>query len=292
MSAIVEINKNSARGLGVQFPTLSTGQVIGSVGIGPGTGTNFGATFSATLQGLINNNKARLLSHPRMTVSSGRTAGFLVGGQIPIPSGSTTNQSGTTTTIAFKDFGILVNIVPVANPDGVVTMRIYTSVSQIDNTVGFNFPGSSSVIPGFTLRTAVSEVTVPANGTIAIGGLIQNNITRIVQSVPFLSKIPILGSLFKSRSFQRNESELVFFVSPRVLPNPLAPGETAPVTVFEGIDNGGTPTFGTGGIQNGTATTRAASDGRLGFPPPTAAGSNVTASTGTNGPGGGSAGNQ
>jgi pilus assembly protein CpaC len=76
-----------------------------------------------------------------------------VGGQIPVPEGSTTNENGTTLTLAFKDFGILVNVVPVANPDGVITMRILTDVSQIDSTIGFNFPGSSTLIPGFTKRT-------------------------------------------------------------------------------------------------------------------------------------------
>lgn len=291
--SVVEINKNRARALGITFPELGAGQIIGAIGIGPGQGgTNLGTNFNATLRGLVNNNQARLLSNPRMTVLSGRTAGFLVGGQIPIPSGSTTNQAGTSTTIVFKDFGILVNVIPVASSNGVVTMRIYTSVSDIDSTVGgFNFPGSDTTIPAFTVRTAVSEVTVQPGGTIAIGGLISNNVTRIVQRVPFLSKLPILGSLFTSRNFQRNQTELVFFVTPFVMPNPLRAGETAPVTVFAGVDNGGTPTFGTGSVQAGGATTRTVSDGRLGFPP-AAGGSNVTGSTGTGGPAGGSAGSQ
>jgi pilus assembly protein CpaC len=243
------------------------------------------------LQGLIKTNEARLLSNPRMTVLSGRTAGFLVGGQIPIPSGSTTNASGTSTTIAFKDFGILVNVIPVASVNGVVTMRIYTSVSQLDNTIGFNFPGSNSTIPGFSLRTAVSEVTVQPGGSIAIGGLISNDVTRLVQRIPFLSKIPVLGSLFTSRRFQRNQTELMFFVTPQVMPNPLSPGETAPVTVFSGSDNNGTPGFGTGSIQANGATSRSVSDGRLGFPP-AAGGGNVTGSTNTNAPGGGSGSSQ
>jgi pilus assembly protein CpaC len=78
-----------------------------------------------------------------------------------------------------------------------------------------------------------------SGGTIALSGLINNNITEAVRRVPVLSRIPILGSLFTSKSFQRNETELVFFITPRLLPNPLQPGQTAPVTVVSGLDNQG-----------------------------------------------------
>jgi pilus assembly protein CpaC len=163
----------------------------------------------------------------------------------------------------------------VANPDGVITMRILTDVSQIDSTIGFNFPGSSTLIPGFTKRTTATEVSMTSGGTIALSGLINNNITEAVRRVPVLSRIPILGSLFTSKSFQRNETELVFFITPRLLPNPLQAGQTAPVTVVSGLDNQGTPTYGTGAVQVNQATLRPGSSDR-GDVPPVASGGGLT----------------
>jgi pilus assembly protein CpaC len=294
--SVVEINKTKFRNLGVAFPGLAEttpgfggGQIIGGIGVGSGPSTSFGTSFQATLRALVDNNNARILSNPRTTVLSGRTAGFLVGGQIPVPVGTTTNENGTTISIGFKDFGILVNVIPVANPDGVITMRVFTDVSQIDNSVGFDFPFGGSTIPGFTKRTAASEVTVQTGGTIALSGLMNNNVTQAVRRVPVLSRIPILGALFTSKSFQRNETELVFFITPRLLPNPLRPGQTAPVTVINALDNQGTPQYGTGALQVGASTlTPGSSDGR-GDLGPVASGGGLTIQGGET-TGGGSAG--
>jgi Flp pilus assembly secretin CpaC len=183
--------------------------------------------FRARINALISKGKGRILSNPRTSVLSGRTATFQVGGQVPIPSGSTSNAAGTSTTIVFKDYGILLDIVPTALENGVTTLRVRTEVSQPDFANGVTPPGGGSPIPGFSRRSTVTELTVPVAGTVALSGLISSEDTKTETRVPILSKIPILGSLFKSKDFRTNQSELVIFVSPRVLPNPLEEGQLA-----------------------------------------------------------------
>lgn len=252
--------------------TFREGNFVGGngfLGLGP---TGIIDPFRVALDALYSKGNARLLSNPHAVVNSGRRVSFQAGGQVPIPVASTVGSNGTTTGIEFKDFGVLVDVLPSANADGVVTMRIFTEVSQPDFANAVSPPGGGSPIPGFSRRATVTEVTVPPQGTIAISGLIQNNVTQSVSSIPVLSKIPIIGSLFRSKRFQRNETELIIFVRPRVLPNPLVPGQTAPYTPTQGIDNEGTPSFGTGARQvrggglgtSATMTNRGVSNGGSG----------------------------
>ena len=236
-------------------PTFQQGiGLLGNGFIGTGGFGNINP-FRVRLNALYSNGSARLLSNPRSTVLSGRTATFQVGGQVPIPSGSTSNQAGTSTTIIFKDFGILLEVNPVGNNDGVVTMRVRTEVSQPDPTLGIVPPGGGGLIPGFSRRQTVTEVVVGRGGTVALGGLIQNNVTQTISRVPILSNIPILGALFRSKQFQRNQTELVIFVTPRVLPNTLLPGTTAfagssisdnTVNIGTQLGNPGISTFNSG----------------------------------------------
>ena len=196
----------------------------------------------ARLDALYTSGKARLLSNPHTTVISGRTATFQVGGQVPVPSLSSATATGTTTGITFKDYGILLDVSTNANADGVVTMRVRAEVSAPDFTTGVTPPGGGSPIPGFTRRSTVTEVTTAPNGTLALSGLVSSDVTANITKIPILSKIPILGKLFQSKSFQRNESELVIFIRPTVISGSLAPGQTAfsGVVVSDNTTNVGT----------------------------------------------------
>lgn len=248
--SIMEIDKTKLRNLGITFPSLldaGNGFVFGQIGPDAGFTNPFNPNqpsgpsgpfalnsvtpFQASLRAVVETGNGRLLSNPHATVLSGRTATFQVGGQIPIPQAQTIGAAGQTTAIIFKDYGVLVDVVPSATADGVVTMRLRTEVSQPDYSTGFAVPGGGT-IPGFSRRAAVTEVTVPPRGTIALAGLIQHNVTELIRKVPVLSKIPILGALFTSRRFQRNETELVIFVTPRVLPNPLPVGISGPAAPY------------------------------------------------------------
>ncbi len=282
--SIVEITNNGIKNLGFQFPSIQDASPLGFV-IGqqsanfetPGplqpiidpvsnlqTGRNRQfrqqTAFQAALRAEIRDNNVKLLSNPRTTVLSGRTATFQVGGQVPVPVSIVQTATGTTTGIEFKDFGVLVDVVPNASPDGNVTLRLRTEVSQPDPTIGFQPFAGSGTIPGFTRRATVSEVTIARGGTIALGGLISTENRKLITKVPILSNIPILGKLFQSKRFQDLQSELVIFVTPRVLPNPLAPGETAAAGVVAVgnnsnagtvLGNPGIAQFNTGGVVAG-----------------------------------------
>ena len=261
--SIVEITNNDLKNLGATFGGLatSTGQSLGSLGIGEGLGgANLGTTFSASLQAQIQDGRINLLSNPRTTVLSGRTASFQSGGQFPIPVNAQVTGTGLTTIeIEFKDFGILMDVTPIANSDGAVTMRVRTDITQIDDTIGAIKVTPDVSIPAFTRRAAITEVTTQSGGTIALSGLISSTMRKIVNEIPVLSKIPILGKLFTSKSFQRGESDLVIFVTPRVLPNVLREGQTAPATPIAvgpstvapiQMGNPGIETFGTIGGSN------------------------------------------
>jgi pilus assembly protein CpaC len=214
--------------------------LLGFGAAGPNGALGFIDPFRARLNALVSQGKGRILSNPTTTVLSGRTATFQVGGQVPIPAASTVGSNGTTTAIVFKDYGILLDIVPNALPNGNVTLRIRTEVSQPDFSTGVTPPGGGSAVPGFSRRSTVTEVTVPIGGTVALSGLITADDTRNETRVPILSKLPIIGSLFRSKDFRQNKTELVFFVKPRVLANPLAPGSEAfagPMAVGENTNS-------------------------------------------------------
>jgi Flp pilus assembly secretin CpaC len=254
---VVEINRDALKNLGVEFAGLNggvgdvhDGVDIGHIGVGGGSA--LGAKFPVTLRAQIGKGAARLLANPRTTVLSGHTASFQVGGQFPVPVNAQITDSGAVTiSIEFKDFGILMDVTPVANSEGAITMRVRTDISQLAPDLGsITIPGTDVTIPAFTRRAAVTEVTTRSGGTIALSGLINDEVRKVVNEIPVLSKIPILGSLFKSKRFQHNESDLVIFVTPRVVENPLLPGTSAPVSVVaEGPSTIAPITLGNPGIQ-------------------------------------------
>jgi Flp pilus assembly secretin CpaC len=240
--SVLEITKSGLKNLGVTFTGLLDSTTSNPTGFVVGQGTpgavsslvgdrsiQFLSPLQASIRAEVSRGNARLLSNPRTTVLSGRTAQFKVGGEVPIPGVSTLSGNGNaTTSIIFKPFGILLDVTPIASDDGAVTVQVRSEVSQPDFTIGVVPPGGGSAIPGFSQRQAQTEVTVEPGGTLALGGLIQNNIRDVKRELPLLSRIPILGSLFTSKRFQKDETELVILLTPRLLENKLKPGQLAP----------------------------------------------------------------
>lgn len=256
--SIVEISKEGYRSLGVSFPDLvdsstdfSGGQALGTLRVGSGQTGRLGTGFKPFLRAQIDNGSAQLLANPRATVLSGRTASFQAGGQIPIPVDAQVSANGLTTVkVEFKDFGVLMDVTPIANEDGIITMRVRTDITQLDPNLGSITVAPGVSIPAFTRRAAVTEVTTRTGGTTALSGLITNDVREAARKVPLLGNIPILGKLFSSKRYQRNESDLVIFVTPRVLPNMLETGETAPSTAIAvGPSTVAATTMGNPGIQ-------------------------------------------
>lgn len=258
--SLVEITKSGIKALGINGPdsllgtTGASGGGLDIGGVGIGEATTLGTSLGLQLKAAIDKGDAHILSNPRTTVLSGRTASFQAGGQAPIPTSISQDGNGNTLVqVEYKDFGVMMDVTPIANKDGTVTMRVRTDVTQIDPTLSQRI-GANVTVPGFTRRAAITEVTVPAGGSIALSGLLQDTLRKFVREVPLLSKIPILGQLFTSKRYESGETDLVIFMTPRVLENPMTDGNTAPaaVTAFGpnttaavALGNAGIQTFGT-----------------------------------------------
>jgi pilus assembly protein CpaC len=194
-----------ASGIG---PTASTfGSVTGAV-----TGTS---NFDTTINALEQNNLVRILAEPTVTSISGEPASVLVGGEFPIPVPGQNNS----VTIEFKTFGVILEFTPVVLSDQRISLRVNAEVSATtqENAIfveGFN-------VPSLITRRANTSVDLPSGGSLVIAGLLQNNMNATIQGLPGLMNIPILGTLFRSTSFQRDETELVVLVTP-FLVRPIA----------------------------------------------------------------------
>ncbi len=160
----------------------------------------------ADLSLLSSTGYSRVLAKPKLICASGEQAKFLSGGQIPIV---TTSRDGQTVT--YKDFGIILDIAPIADGDGNIITKIKAEVSEPD--------WSNQVLgwPGFVVRKVETVVTIPTNNTIVLSGLFKFQEQKGVSKIAGLGHIPILGELFKSRDFQDGKSDLLVFVTPRIV---------------------------------------------------------------------------
>lgn len=181
------------------------------------------STLTALLSALESNGLVKTLAEPNLTAVSGETASFLVGGQFPVLSPQQ-SATGTTISVVYKDFGVRLTFTPVVLGGGLINLRIATEVSQL-STQG-QVAANGFTIPALSVRRAETTIELPSGGSIAIAGLLQNDIQNTIRGLPFLKDIPILGSLFSSTEFQRSESDLVIAVTP-LLVRPVDPKQMA-----------------------------------------------------------------
>lgn len=228
---IVEINRTKTQELGLQYYSNSTTTAPGIFYAGqsqvntrsPNTFGNLGtfAPVNAQLNLLIQNGYAKLLSQPNLVTLSGDKANILVGGQIPVP---VSNQNGQIS-IEWKDYGIKLDILPEASLDGIITSKVKAEVSSMEwNSVNKIELGTNMKIPPIRMRKAESSIALASGQTMAIGGLIANDITRDVTKIPLLGDLPVIGQLFRSTSFVKGETELLILVTPTIVdPGALVP---------------------------------------------------------------------
>jgi pilus assembly protein CpaC len=175
------------------------------------------SAFDYFVNCLRQNQLMRTLAEPNLTTTSGEQASFQVGGQIPIPvpqqGGSGT--SGSVITIQYVNYGVLLHFTPVVLGDGRIRLKIDPEVSDLDYANGVSIGGF--VVPGFTTRTVDTTVELADGQTFAIAGLLNNQVTATTNVTPGLGDIPVLGELFNSVSYQRNQTELVVMVTPHVV---------------------------------------------------------------------------
>jgi len=168
------------------------------------------------------NDLPRILAEPNLIASSGQEADFLAGGEFPVPIPQSGTGNNTTITIEYKEFGVRLKFTPVVLGDGHIRLKLAPEVSDLDFTTAVRFSGF--VIPGLTTRRASSTVELADGQSLAMAGLLNNNIRAEKNVTPLLGDIPVLGALFRSVRYQRKETELVILVTPHIVA-PLNPGE-------------------------------------------------------------------
>ncbi len=228
---IAEVSRQVVRNLGINWQALGS---IGSIGRfpalsfvanaatapaclagPPGIAACLGAGFNGVIDALAQDNLAHILAEPNLTVLSGQTASFLVGGEFPIPVGQQQGQ----VTIEFKKYGINLAFLPTVFSDGRINVHVSPEVSQLTNQGAVQLTAGNSTIqiPALTVRRAETTVELGSGQSFAIAGLLQDNGQQGVSGLPFLKDIPVLGALFRSNSFQRNETELVILITPFIV---------------------------------------------------------------------------
>ncbi len=181
------------------------------------------ATLDTVIDALSQDQLVKMLAEPNLTTLSGEPASFLVGGEFPIPIADQNN----TITVEFKQYGISLAFVPTVMSDGEISLHVRPEVSQLTSqgAVTLSEGNSSIQIPALTVRRADTTVELGSGQSFAIAGLLQDTASDAGSNVPVIGDLPILGALFRSDSFQRNESELVIVVTPYIVRPASTPAE-------------------------------------------------------------------
>ena len=184
---------------------------------------NVSASLNPTVQGLISQQRARILTEPTVVTISGERAAFLAGGEIPIlqsiATAGTSQQS-----VTFEPFGLRLNMIPVLMENGSLNIEVAPEERIPSFQFGLNLAGSTSVIPGFTTRKSQTIVEMRPGQELFIAGLISANSGRELTKIPVLGEVPVLGALYRSKAFSKNESELVIAIRPEII-LPGTPGQ-------------------------------------------------------------------
>ncbi len=208
---------------------------------GPGSNliNRFGGNrVSAMIQAFERNGVARVLAEPTVTAISGESAKFVAGGELPVPNAESCTPDTTTIVngatqltkgictvgLNFKTYGVSLSFTPVVLAEGRISLHVATEVTEPDGDEAFRFAHAN--VPAFRTRKNETTVELPSGGSIATAGLIQTMSRQAITGTPGLMNLPILGQLFRSRDYQRQETELMIIVTPYITKT-LAPKEIA-----------------------------------------------------------------
>lgn len=225
---VAEVQRDVVKNLGIDTQSLLQAVALtGSATSSLATGATELTTVTKGIAAAINLSSAikllgqqglmRTLAEPTLTSTSGETANFLAGGEFPIPM---TTDDGIE--VQYRQFGVALAFTPVVLDEGRISLRIRTEVSELSTAGAVNIGGLT--IPALTVRRAESTLELPSGGSLVMAGLIKDTTRQTVTGFPGLMDVPILGSLFKSREYQRNQTELAIFVSPYLV-NSIAANE-------------------------------------------------------------------
>lgn len=245
---IAEVSRSVLKRLGFNFDLLGT---VGNFAFGLATGGTFAASALAGGTTLANNGAigashfggsidangvidaledeglVTLLAEPNLTALSGETASFLAGGEFPVPIA----QDDGKITVEFKSFGVSLAFTPTIVSDGRISLKVLPEVSSLSSSGAVTLNGIS--IPALSTRRANTTVELASGQSFAIAGLLQANGNQTVNEFPGLADIPILGALFRSTNFKRNETELVIIVTPYLVRPVSTAALASPTDGFE-----------------------------------------------------------
>jgi pilus assembly protein CpaC len=252
---VAEVSRNKARELGSSFATFNNGTSTFTQGGGPtvltthdggsmtsnfiGSAVNFflyqnALGMAAYVRALQTNGALRSLAEPNLVCMDGQEASFLAGGEFPIPMIQGGSERSTVT-VVFKEYGIRLKFKPTIIDEDHIRLTLEPEVSTIDFTNGVRFDGF--LIPALRTRRASTSVELRNGQSFALAGLLDNSETRSLSKIPVLGDIPILGALFKSKSFQKNETELMFIVTAQLV-KPINPDDLPQMRGIDGLKNG------------------------------------------------------
>lgn len=183
---------------------------------------NNGNTLDLMINALETKGVLRRLAEPNLIALSGDAARFLAGGEFPVPIPSNTTSGFPTVTIDYKKFGVELAFVPTVLSRGVINLRVEPSVSELDFANAISIQGTT--VPALTRRDARTTVELRDGQSFAIAGLLQTRNRQDVSQLPWIGSVPVLGTLFSSKSYQQEETDLVIIVTPRLVA-PAVPGQ-------------------------------------------------------------------
>ena len=182
-------------------------------------------SVTATLNALVQQNRARILAEPKLVTASGKQASSFVGVEVPIIKATSfgSDTGSTSASIEFRETGVVLTMTPLVNPSAdaehKITTTVQAEVSSVDSSVALSIPvGTKTIaVPGFKVRKANTEVTTASGESIVIAGLLQSEDTFTNSQVPALGSIPVMGRLFKAPKTESSQRELVIVVTPDLL---------------------------------------------------------------------------
>jgi pilus assembly protein CpaC len=201
--------------------TTSFTQGLSSTLTALGGWTAAGTLWTVFLDLLKQQNLGRVLAEPNLVTTSGQKASFLAGGEFPIPVPQSGIGGAATITIEFKKYGVQLEFTPTVLNDAKIAVKVHPIVSELDYTNSLTT--DNYVVPGLLTREMDTHVEVGDGQTFSIAGLLSDNSRNIINKFPVLGDIPVLGVLFRSTNYQKNETELVALVTPHLV-KPMAPG--------------------------------------------------------------------
>jgi pilus assembly protein CpaC len=201
-------------------PVVVAGVLSGTApfGVMVGKMIKAGLETDVIINALEQKGLARSLAEPNLVALSGDTASFLAGGEFPVPVPGTLGQ----VSIEYKRYGVGLAFTPTVLSGGLINLKIEPEVSQLDTSHPVQVAGIS--VPPLIVRRASTTVELRDGQSFLIGGLLQSNGQNAISQLPWIGEIPVLGALFRSTSYQKNETDLAIIVTPRLI-RPMHPGD-------------------------------------------------------------------